>query len=96
MKGKNNVNFHYIAAHTGKQDEHSLGNDGADRLANLAIGQTECQYANRPKKLYLKLPYADKEKGKKLGTKWDPKRKKWYIMSNTSDTVKQTVLNLWS
>ena len=65
FKDKKNVHFNYIAAHTGKEDEHSLGNEGADKLANLAIGQTECQYANRAKKIYIKLPYEEKEKGKK-------------------------------
>jgi ribonuclease HI len=95
FKDKTNVHFNYIAAHTGKEDEHSLGNEGADKLANLAIGQTECQYANRPKKIYLKLPYEEKERGKKLGTKWDPKKKKWYIMSNIDETKKETILNLW-
>jgi ribonuclease HI len=95
FKDKKNVHFNYIAAHTGKEDEHSLGNEGADKLANLAIGQTECQYANRAKKIYIKLPYEEKEKGKKLGTKWDPKKKKWYIMSNMDETKKETILNLW-
>ena len=95
FKDKKNVHFNYIAAHTGKEDEHSLGNEGADKLANLAIGQTECQYANRAKKIYIKLPYEEKEKGKKLGTKWDPKKKKLYIMSNMDETKKETILNLW-
>jgi len=95
FKDKKNVHFHYIAAHTGEEDEHSLGNEGADKLANLAIGQTECQYANRVKKIYIKLPYEEKENGKKLGTKWDPKKKKWYIMSNMDETKKETILNLW-
>lgn len=39
------VEFRYIAAHTGQTDDHSMGNEGADRLANLAIGETECPYA---------------------------------------------------
>lgn len=29
-------------AHTGKMDIHSIGNDGADKLANKAIGLDEC------------------------------------------------------
>ena len=33
-----NVNFQHVRAHTGLEDEHSIGNDHADRLANLAIG----------------------------------------------------------
>ena len=40
-----NVQFIHIRAHTGLTDEHSLGNDGADRLANMAIGLESCPYA---------------------------------------------------
>ena len=95
FKGCTNIHFHYIAAHTGKTDVHSIGNEGADRLANLAIGQTECQYANRSQKIYLDLPYDEKETGKKLGTKWDSRKKKWYIMSDLDEKHKKTVLKLW-
>jgi ribonuclease HI len=42
-----NVHFIHIRAHTGLTDEHSLGNDGADRLANMAIGLESCPYAKR-------------------------------------------------
>lgn len=42
-----NVQFIHIRAHTGLTDEHSLGNDGADRLANMAIGLDSCPYAKR-------------------------------------------------
>lgn len=159
FKKYDNITFHYIAAHTGLDDEHSRGNEGADRLANLAIGQTSCQYANKskkkshyavargrqmgvfnswdeckvqvdgfldarykgftslaeaeawialnstdnvipghqalnkPKKIYLNVPYSEKDEGKKLGTKWDPKKKKWYIFSNSNN--KETILNRW-
>ena len=94
-----NVKFHYIAAHTGLEDEHSKGNEGADRLANLAIGITESSHTknkNKNKKLYLKLPYAEKEEGKKLGTKWDSKKKKWYINSDMDITMKEIVLSRWA
>jgi ribonuclease HI len=40
-----NVQFIHIRAHTGLSDEHSLGNAGADRLANMAIGLESCPYA---------------------------------------------------
>ena len=95
FKDRDNVKFHYIAAHTGKDDKHSKGNDEADRLANLAIGQITCEYSNRPHRIYLNLPFGDKEKGKKLGTKWDPRKKKWYIMSDLENFNKETILNLW-
>jgi hypothetical protein len=32
------------------------------------------------------LPYEEKEEGKKLGAKWDFKKKKWYINSNINKT----------
>jgi ribonuclease HI len=94
FKRHDNITFHYIAAHTGLDDEHSRGNEGADRLANLAIGQTSCQYANKPTKIYLNIPYCEKDEGKKLGTKWDPKKKKWYIFSNSNN--KEIILSRWA
>lgn len=36
-KGKTNIQFIHIRAHTGNTDIHSLGNAGADTLANLSI-----------------------------------------------------------
>ena len=102
FKEHQNVKFHYIAAHTGLKDEHSKGNEGADRLANIAIGQTVCEYGSvksrtkkAGKKIYLKLPYDEKEEGKKLGTKWDPKKKKWYIPSDMDIKNKEIILSKW-
>ena len=43
IKGNNlckshlNIKFHHVKAHTSNKDIHSIGNDNADRLANLAI-----------------------------------------------------------
>lgn len=39
-----NIQFMYIAAHTGESDVHSLGNENADKLANQAIGCETCPY----------------------------------------------------
>ena len=55
-----------------------MGNDNADKLANLAIGVVECPYA-KPKRLYLNVPYEDKDDAKKLGARWDRSKKKWFI-----------------
>ena len=96
FKGLENVSFHHIAAHTGKTDIHSMGNDGADRLASLAIGKVSVQGNRSVYKLYLDIPYDDKDRGKRLGTKWDPKKKKWYIMSDMDERRKETILNAWS
>jgi len=34
----NNVNIFHIKAHTGFKDELSIGNENADRLANMSVG----------------------------------------------------------
>jgi ribonuclease HI len=66
-KATPNVEVHKVRAHTGGKDPHSVGNDHADRLANEAI------------RLYLDVPYAEKEYAKEHGAKWDPKKKKWWV-----------------
>ena len=77
-----NVSLKYIKAHTGLSDEDSLGNDGADRLAKLSIGLKPCY---KKEKYYFNIPYSEKEVGKKYGTKWDPKMKKWYYEGFNND-----------
>jgi ribonuclease HI len=74
-----NIKFHHIAAHTGLQDEHSVGNDHADRLANIAIGVESCPYNNKSSKIYLNVPFSEKNEAKKMGAKWDAKKKKWFV-----------------
>ncbi len=44
-----NVTIMHIKAHTEKDDIHSVGNDGADRLANKALGLSSCPYADKKK-----------------------------------------------
>jgi len=73
-KVKNNVSFQHIRSHTGKKDEHSLGNEQADLLANKAIG-----IESKPEKIYLRVSYCDKDKAKELGAKWDSKTKMWFV-----------------
>jgi ribonuclease HI len=91
-KGKQNVNFIHIRAHTGNTDIHSQGNSGADALAILAVtgevGQDTCPYQTRSdtinpiQKVYLNVPFTKKDEAKKEGAKWDPSKKKWYILEN--------------
>jgi len=106
-KDHENVQFAYVRAHTGAQDRHSIGNDGADRLANVAIGHNSCPYArsnqdspsNKSKqtakpRIYLDIPYREKDEGKPYGTRWDPRRKKWYIYTDSPHL--NTVLSRWN
>ena len=80
----------HIRAHTGQTDVFSVGNENADRLANLAIGVEVRRSAAGSEmdgiggKIYLAVEYAQKDAAKKLGAKWDAKRKKWYVLE--SDT----------
>jgi ribonuclease HI len=39
-----NIQFIHIRAHTNNTDIHSIGNDNADKLANIAIGLDSCPY----------------------------------------------------
>lgn len=89
---KSNIQFLKVAAHTGGLDRHSVGNDGADKLANQAIGLFECPY--QTKKIYLDVPYEKKDSVKKLGARWDKNRKKWYIMSNLSEEKREAIENI--
>jgi ribonuclease HI len=90
---KPNVKFHQVLGHTGGTDLHSVGNDGADRLANEAIGLTSCPYADaKPhtsstSKIYLDVPFARKDEAKALGAMWDPAKKKWYMKEGNKDRV---------
>lgn len=87
-KGKQNICFLHIRAHTDNTDIHSQGNAGADSLANLAVGQDACPYKDRYdtvnpiQKIYLNVPFVKKDEVKKEGAKWDASKKKWYILEN--------------
>ena len=93
-----NVSFEHIRAHTGLLDELSLGNEGADRLANEAIGLQSCPYDKKgykKQKYYLNIPYDRKDEGKKYGTKWDTKKKKWYYEGFKTDSNFITLLAIF-
>ena len=83
-RDKLNVKFIHIKAHTNNTDVHSIGNDNADKLANLAIGLDGCPY-EKSRKIYLKVDFNKKDELKKLGGKWDRDQKKWFIYDNNKD-----------
>lgn len=84
------VEFIHIDAHTGRQDVHSLGNEGADKLAVAAIGgkqdvgESKRGGGDSGSRVYLNVSYAKKDHAKSLGAKWDPKKKKWYSMKENN------------
>lgn len=83
-KNINNVKFIHIMAHTGNNDIHSIGNDGADKLANQAIGLEHCPYS----KLYLNVPFSKKDEIKTFGGRWDSGKKQWFIFDNNKEKTK--------
>jgi ribonuclease HI len=87
-----NVHLMYIKAHTNLDDIHSKGNEEADRLANISLGIEETQ-KSKPSKIYLDVPYKDKEIIKAFEGKWDRENKKWYI--TYSNSRKDNILLLY-
>lgn len=92
-KDKQNVKFMHIKAHTNNMDIHSIGNDNADKLANIAIGLETCPY-NISTKIYLIVPFMRKDEIKKLGGMWDSNSKKWFIYDNNKNIEK--ILTIFS
>jgi ribonuclease HI len=80
-KNKSNVEFMHVRAHTNKDDVHSIGNHNADRLANEAI-QEMCKQVFCKRKIYLNVPFLQKDAIKQMGGCWDFGAKKWYIYDN--------------
>jgi len=90
-KDKTSIKFIHIMAHTAKTDIHTQGNANADKLANQAIGLDSCPYADSKKqKIYLNVPYENKEEAKLLACLWDYKKKKWYTNSDNSNIQELT------
>ena len=83
------VIFKHVRAHTQNTDVHSIGNDNADRLANEAIGLTNCPYSKT--KIYLAVLHSEKDIIKNFGGKWDKKNKSWYIYEDNKN--KKTILD---
>jgi ribonuclease HI len=90
---KTNVKFLHIMAHTDKTDVHSIGNDGADKLANNAIGLNMCPYNDKNTRIYLDVPFIKKDIVKGLDGRWDASKKLWYIFGDSS--CKEQVLSLF-
>jgi ribonuclease HI len=92
-KNKLNVQFIHIKAHTNNTDNHSIGNDNADKLANIAIGLESCPY-EKSIKIYLNIPFIKKDEIKKLGGRWDRDKKKWFVYDNNKNI--ETILTSFS
>jgi ribonuclease HI len=92
FKDKQNIQFIHIKAHTNNTDIHSFGNDNADKLANKSIGLENCPY-NTFVKIYLIVPFIQKDEIKKFGGLWDSDKKKWFIYDNNKN--KEQILSIF-
>ena len=80
VKKYKNIDFKHIRAHTGLEDEHSIGNDNADKLAKKAVG-----LENLNNKIFIDVSFNEKDTAKKLGAKWDNTKRLWYITNDLED-----------
>ena len=101
LTNKYKINFKHIMAHTDNKDIHSLGNYNADKLANESIHVSKQHDGLFPpikkdneKIIYLNVSFAEKDKAKAKGAKWNPERKKWYIYENNE--YKDELLKMYS
>jgi ribonuclease HI len=84
---KYNIKYKHIAAHTDNKDRHSISNYYADKLANECITDKCKDNKNKSfmKKIYLNVPYSEKDLVKTKGGRWDAEKKKWYIFENNTN-----------
>ena len=81
LTNKYGIIYKHVSAHTGNKDKHSIGNYYADLFANKSIGIGE----KKNNKIYLNVPYSNKDEAKKLGSRWDAEKKKWYIFDDNKE-----------
>lgn len=86
LTNKYNIKYKHIIAHTDNKDRHSISNYYADKLANDCISdKTKERKENKTSslsKIYLNVPYSEKDLAKEKGARWDAGKKKWYIHDN--------------
>ena len=83
LTNKYNIKYKHIMAHTDNKDRHSISNYYADKLANDCIydksrEKKDIKTTSLPK-IYLNVPYSEKDLAKGKGAKWDAGKKKWFI-----------------
>lgn len=93
-KNLSNVKFFHVMAHTDKSDIYSVGNNGSDKLANLAVDMDECPYNDKGVRVYLEVPFIKKDTVKGMGGHWDVAKKLWYINGNADN--KDQVLTVFN
>ena len=103
-----NLKLEYVAAHTGKDDEHSIGNAWADKLAVEGAGgrkvfmqppkeeapRRACREKER-KIVWLDVPFASKDEAKRLGAWWNPNVRRWYVPPHVDEAKRSVLVKRW-
>jgi len=82
------VDFEWVKGHTG-----DIWNEFADTLATTAVENVKNKIYGEEKHepddiLYLNCPFAEKDEVKKMGARWNQKKKKWTVKNNPDNLVK--------
>jgi len=74
------------------------GNASYNNATEYYISLSQQQHRNKStrqnqKRIYLNVPYSEKDEAKKLGAKWESAKKSWYILDNNKH--KQLMMGRW-
>ena len=59
----------------------------------LSLNKQQQRNRAKEKRIYLNVPYNEKDEAKKLGAKWESAKKSWYILDNNKN--KQLMMGRW-
>ena len=68
----------------------------ADKLANESIGEEYVPYKKKvkeKKRIYLNVPFGEKDEAKKMGARWESSKKRWYV--NDDNKHKVQMMGRW-
>ena len=73
------------------------GNATYNNATEYYVSQSQRQRRNKStqhqQRIYLNVPYNEKDEAKKLGAKWESAKKSWYILDNNKS--KQLIMGRW-
>ena len=59
----------------------------------LSLNKQQSLKRQSQKRIYLNVPYNEKDEAKKLGAKWESAKKSWYILENNKN--KELMMGRW-
>ena len=79
-----NIELHWVKGHSGEP-----GNDYVDSVCTYFIEKSSTLFTSEKKevngKIYINVPFSEKDEAKSLGAKWDVSKKKWWIYHDMED-----------